>query len=97
MKVMQVILMWSSVYFTRNRYKTQTSTFLWAPANDILEIFCERFSGAFSSSIITVACSIQLFDLQSLYNIFNPLIRVWKNKEKLEAVQTPKYSFSIII
>lgn len=72
------------------------STFLSAPFNEISEIFLERFSGAFSSSIIPVACSIQMLDLQSSHNVFNSLIIIcWaKNRSKSEKINTVKsYSF----
>lgn len=50
------------------------NTFFSAPVNDMFEIFFDRFSGAFTSSIIPVACSIQLFALHSSINVFNSSI-----------------------
>lgn len=58
----------------KNWLKKNRQTFLSAPVNDMLEIFLDRFSGAFSSSMIPVACSIHMLDLHSSHNVFNSLI-----------------------
>lgn len=50
-------------------------TFFSGGVIDIVETPLESFSGIFSSSMIAVACSMQLFDLQLSDNILRSLIR----------------------
>lgn len=57
------------------------STFLSVGVNDMAEIFFERFSGPFNSSMIPVACSIQLLDLHSSHKAFNSFIIACHHRE----------------
>lgn len=76
-----------SYLFLRNERRWRLcSTFFPVPLIDTVEILFDKFSEAFSSTIIPFACSMQLLDLHSLHNVFNSSIIICKMKKETEKI-----------